>query len=64
MQLNEKPRLVVTNWVKGEPMTYECSRCGQIFLPPEDRSPKNAAEELLAAFHEHVGEVHAEKPNE
>ena len=64
MQLNEKPHLVVTNWVKGGPVTYECSRCGQIFLPPEDRNPKDAAKELLAAFHEHVGEARAEKPNE
>jgi uncharacterized OB-fold protein len=54
----------VTEWVKGEPMSYQCSQCGQIFLPPEDRDPKDAAEELLAAFHEHVGEVHAEKANE
>jgi uncharacterized OB-fold protein len=64
MQLNEKPKLIVTEWVKGEPMSYQCSKCGQIFLPPEDRDPKDAAEELLAAFHDHVGEEHAEKANE
>jgi hypothetical protein len=64
MQLNEKPHLVVTSWIKGEPMSYECSRCGQIFLLPEDRSPKDAVAELLAAFHDHVGEVHAETAND
>ena len=64
MQLNEKPHLVVTSWVKGEPISYGCSRCGQIFLVPEDRSPKDAAAELLAAFRDHVGEVHAEKAND
>jgi hypothetical protein len=64
MQLNEKPHLVVTGWVKGEAISYECSRCGQIFLLPEDRGPKDAAEELLAAFHDHVGEAHAEKEND
>jgi hypothetical protein len=61
MQLNENPHLVVTSWIKGEPMSYECSKCGQIFLLPEDRNPRDAAAELLEAFHEHVGEVHAEK---
>jgi hypothetical protein len=61
MQLSEKPHLVVTSRIKGEPMSYECSRCGQAFLFPEDRCPKDGAAELLAAFHEHLGEVHAEK---
>jgi hypothetical protein len=64
MELHEKPSLVATSWVKGEPMSYECSQCGQIFLLPEDRSTKDAAAELLAAFHEHVGEVHAEKTDD
>jgi hypothetical protein len=61
MQSNEKPHLVVTSRVEGEPMSYECSRCGQIFLLPEDRSPRDAAAELLAAFRNHVGEEHAEQ---
>jgi hypothetical protein len=61
MELNEKPSLVATSWVKDEPMSYQCSRCGQLFLLPDDRSPRDAARELLAAFREHVGEEHAEE---
>jgi hypothetical protein len=64
MQSNEKPHLVVTIRVEGEPMSYGCSRCGQIFLLPEDRIPRDAAAELLAVFHDHVGEVHAEKADD
>ncbi len=64
MQANGKPHLVVTSWIQGEPMSYQCSRCSQIFLLPEDRSPKDGAAELLAAFQEHVGEEHAEKGEE
>ena len=56
MNSREKPRLVVTEWVKGEPVAYQCSLCGQLL--PEDRVPKEAAAELLAAFHQHVGEEH------
>lgn len=59
MLSSKRPRLVVTSW--NEPITYQCSRCGQIFLPPEDRSPKDAVVELLAAFQEHIGEVHVEE---
>ena len=64
MHLNEKPHLVVISWVEDEPMSYECSRCGQIFLLPEDRSPRDGAAEVLAAFHDHIGEVHAEKADD
>jgi uncharacterized OB-fold protein len=64
MQLNKKPHLVERRRVKDEPMSYECSRCGQVFLFPEDRCPKDGAAELLAAFHKHVGEVHAEKADD
>lgn len=64
MKSNEKPHLVVTGWIQGEPMSYECSECAQIFLLPEDRDPKDAAAELLEAFHDHVGEIHAEKAEE
>ena len=56
----EKPRLVMTG-AKGEPMAYECSLCGQLFLLPGDRSPKEAAAELMAAFQEHVQAEHAEE---
>ena len=54
----QEPRIILTSWVKGEPLAYQCSRCGQTFLLPEDRAPKEGAEELLAAFREHVVEVH------
>jgi len=56
----EKPRLVMTG-AKGEPMAYECSLCGQLFLLPDDRSPKEAAAELMIVFQEHVREEHAEE---
>jgi hypothetical protein len=59
MPSNKKPRLAVTSWC--EPVAYRCSLCGRVFLPPEDRSPKDAAVELLAAFQDHVEEVHAEE---
>jgi hypothetical protein len=61
MEPSEKPELEVAEWAKGEPLAYKCSRCGQIFLLPDDRSPKDAAAELLAAFQDHVGEEHAEE---
>ena len=54
MQVNEKTYLGTTG-AKGEPMTYECSLCGQVFLVRDDLSPKDAAEELVAAVEEHVG---------
>jgi hypothetical protein len=60
MQANEKPHLKMTG-AEGEPMAYHCSLCGQLFLLPDDRSPKDAAAELLAAFQEHVGEEHAQE---
>ena len=58
MAANDKPRLVMTGG-KDEPMTYRCSLCGQLFILPDDRSPKDAAAELLAAFRGHVAEEHA-----
>jgi hypothetical protein len=61
MEPNEKPRIVVSAWVKGQPMTYRCSLCGQLFLLPADRTPKDAAAELVAAFQDHVGEEHAQE---
>ena len=58
----EKPQLEISDFRKGEPFIYRCSVCGQIFLPPEDRSPKEAMAELLAAFHEHIEDVHGCPP--
>lgn len=60
MNSSEQPRLLVTEWVKGEPIAYQCSRCGQVFLLPDDQTPKEAAAELLGAFREHVREEHDE----
>ena len=60
MQEKEKPKLVMTGG-KDEPMVYQCSLCDQLFLLPDDRTPKDAAAELLAAFQEHVAEEHSEK---
>jgi len=60
--MSEKPQLVVAGPVRnGEHFFYECSRCGQRFILPEDRDPKDGAAELLAAFKEHVGEEHSEE---
>ncbi len=61
MEPDETPRLVVTAGAKGEPLAYQCSRCGQLFLLPEDRDPKDAAVELRAAFQDHLGEEHADE---
>ncbi len=54
MQVNEKLHPGMTG-AKGEPMTYQCSLCGHLFLVPDDRSVEDAAAELMAAFEEHVG---------
>ena len=59
--MSEPPTLVMTNWLCGEAIAYKCSLCGQIFLLPEDRSPKEAAAEVMDAFKEHLREHHGEK---
>lgn len=59
-EMIEKPHLVISQWIAGQPFSYECSECGQTLLPPEDRNPKEAMAELWAAFNEHVQEVHGE----
>ena len=58
----ERPKLVPSPWIKGELYSYRCSICDHPFLPPEDRSPKEAMEELLAAFNEHVRDEHSTEP--
>jgi hypothetical protein len=58
MQTTENPRLEITPADK-EPVGYRCSACGQIFILPEDRSPRDATIELLAAYQEHVVVEHA-----
>ncbi len=57
----ERPQLVIADWIKGEPIAYKCSLCGQTFLLPEDQTPKEGVAELWAAFNDHVGEAHPEK---
>jgi hypothetical protein len=61
---DEKPQLVMSSWEKGAPLIYKCSLCGQGFLLPEDRSPKEGVAELWAAFNDHVREKHAEDVGE
>jgi len=56
--MTEKPTLLPSPWIKGAPFSYECSLCRQAFLPPEDRSPKEAMGEVLAAFEDHIREEH------
>jgi hypothetical protein len=56
--LHEKPRLVISSYDAGEPMAYQCSLCGQTFILPEDRTPKEGMTELWATFKEHVQERH------
>lgn len=58
--MSETPRLVMTEWIKGTPIVYQCSLCGQGFVPPEDRTPKEAMAEVWAAFSDHVAEVHSQ----
>ena len=51
---------MMTPWVKGQPMVYKCSLCQQPFVLPDDRSPKEGATEVWAAFLDHVKEEHAQ----
>ena len=63
--MNEaKATLIMSHYVKGEPISYVCSLCGKQFLLPEDRSPKEGATELLAAFSDHVKKRHSDPPIE
>jgi hypothetical protein len=61
-RMTERPKLVLSPWIKGERFSYRCSICDQPFLLPEDRSPKEAMEEVLAAFNEHVCDEHQMEP--
>lgn len=56
--MTTRARIVLSPWAKGEPINYRCSLCGQMFILPEDRSPKEGISEVWAAFNEHVNEVH------
>jgi hypothetical protein len=52
-----KPKLMVSPWVKAEPLHYECSPCGHKFLLHE-ANPMDGAKALWAAFTDHVGNEH------
>jgi uncharacterized OB-fold protein len=54
----------MSHWIKDHEITYECSACGRIFVPPEDRSPKEAMTELMGAFQEHVRSEHSVEAND
>jgi len=58
--MTEKAQLVIKYQPGVEPMIYECSSCGQTFILPEDRSPKEAVAEVWAAFKRHVQNEHAD----
>ena len=59
--MSEKAQLIVVAPArKGAHFFYECSLCSQRFILPEDRDPKDAAAELVAAFKEHAREQHSE----
>ena len=54
----ERPQLVLSPLIKREPLLYKCSACDQAFILPEDRAPKEGMVELMAAFAQHISEVH------
>jgi hypothetical protein len=56
--MDETPHLVMTDWVRGTPVVYQCSLCRQKFMLPEDRTPRDAMVEVWAAFSDHVRENH------
>jgi hypothetical protein len=62
--MTDRPRIVLSQWTKGETIHYKCSLCGQAFILPEDRDPKEAMAEVLRAFSEHVHETHPEGEKE
>lgn len=38
----ETAQVVLSPWIKGEPITRRCSLCGQALLAPEDGNPNLA----------------------
>ena len=57
----EKPELVLTEWLKGEPIAYKCSRCGRMFLLPENLNSKEGVAKLWMAFQEHIRDEHPDQ---
>jgi len=58
--MKQRAQLIVNVPVKGEPMVYQCSVCGQVFRLAEERTPKQAMAEIWAAFQDHIREGHPE----
>jgi len=56
--MNEKIQLIVNAPVKGGPMVYQCSLCGQMFPLADEQTPKQAMAAVWAAFQKHVREYH------
>ena len=56
--MSEKANLVMSAWIKGQPLVYKCSLCDQTFVFPEDRGYKEGAAEVWTAFLVHVKERH------
>jgi len=59
--MNEKPQLVMDASAKGESIVYRCSACTEIFLLPNEQTPKAAAAKLWAAWNQHVQEKHSDE---
>ena len=53
---------MLSPWIKGERFRYRCSFCDQPLLPPEDLSPREAAEGVWAAFNKHIRDEHSMGP--
>ena len=45
--MKEEARLIMTDCSRGEALAHKRSRCGRVFLLPEDRSPNEAAAEVI-----------------
>jgi hypothetical protein len=58
--VKERARLIVRDWVKGEPMVYQCSLCNQVFTLCDAGTAKESATDLRSAFKDHVREYHPE----
>ena len=57
----KRPQLIVSQWVRGQPLGYECSLCARVFTLPEDLEPKESAARLIAEFLDHIEKMHPEK---
>jgi hypothetical protein len=60
-KMDKKPQLIVSQWVRGQPLGYECSLCAQTFMLPEGLSPRESAARLIAEFQDHIKRIHPEK---